>query len=501
MSPQAAPQTPEAVSLETSRAAQEAALTVLAGLDARIEAVNVSLRNLHAVDGEVFGHDQKRAHVASLDKVQEAPCAAHKSSECPTCGQTLPADLRQSRETDLLATLTALASERLSQVSVADDLRSAVDYAMLIFQTREQLAKILENKLENQGDCEAAEAAKRLKDDDALRIERELAIKTVERAELEREFRRLEGDKEREAAAAGEHYVELQARESALRKTLDALREAESTWTSLEGKTNSTLALLEDRVRQAQDKHRVQAEILAELQAVMAGLKAQENDITARGLVLERLGEVLGPRGIQHYVFMSTLKQLEAIANAYLQVLAEGGVQLTLQGDEDADRIVKTVWVRAADGAMRERGLSQLSGGQWRRVSMALDLAFAEIIRRRGSLRSNLIVMDEVLTHLDASGREAVGSVLRAMVDGPRAGEIMPEVDSSPGSESGEEKDKDNAFAVSQELSRSLLGGGAYETAIVILQDLSAMELEEAFDHVDVVVKATDTSKVLIDGN
>ena len=50
---------------------------------------------------------------------------------------------------------------------------------------------------------------------------------------------------------------------------------------------------------------------------------------------------------------------------------------------------------------------------------MALDLAFAEVVRRRGILRSNLIVMDEVLTHLDSSGRESVGSVLRAMVEGP----------------------------------------------------------------------------------
>lgn len=82
---------------------------------------------------------------------------------------------------------------------------------------------------------------------------------------------------------------------------------------------------------------------------------------------------------------------------------------------------MKSVMVRSADGSFRERGLSQLSGGQWRRVSMALDFAFAEIIRRKGSLRSNLIVMDEVLTHLDSSGREAVGSVLRAMVDNTRS--------------------------------------------------------------------------------
>lgn len=41
---------------------------------------------------------------------------------------------------------------------------------------------------------------------------------------------------------------------------------------------------------------------------------------------------------------------------------------------------------------------------------------------------------------------------------------------------------------------------GAYETVLVILQDLSAMELEEAFDHVDIVHKSADTASVRVDG-
>ena len=45
-----------------------------------------------------------------------------------------------------------------------------------------------------------------------------------------------------------------------------------------------------------------------------------------------------------------------------------------------------------------------------------------------------------------------------------------------------------------------MVGGGAYETVLVILQDLAATELEEAFDHIDVVVKQADTAKVIIDG-
>jgi len=41
---------------------------------------------------------------------------------------------------------------------------------------------------------------------------------------------------------------------------------------------------------------------------------------------------------------------------------------------------------------------------------------------------------------------------------------------------------------------------GAYDTVLVILQDLSALEMEEAFDHVDIVIKKGDTASVTIDG-
>ena len=128
-----------------------------------------------------------------------------------------------------------------------------------------------------------------------------------------------------------------------------------------------------------------------------------------QALVLRRLAEVLGPRGILQYVFIGAMRLLEEIANTYLTLLADGGIQLSLQGEWDSEKMIKKVLVRAADGELRERGLAQLSGGQWRRVSFALDLAFAEVVRRKGTLRCSLMVLDEILTHLDASGRHAVG--------------------------------------------------------------------------------------------
>jgi DNA repair exonuclease SbcCD ATPase subunit len=481
-----------AVDVEATRVAHEAALLALADLSVRIEAAEQSLLNLRAAIGAT-GEEEGAGSV----------CAKHEAEQCPTCGQALPAALRQAREADLVKELASLKAQHETQVRFADDLRGAVDTALRVAQSLEQLTALGERRAELAAETDVVEAVKRAKDEETAKLERELALKTIERADVEREWRRAEGDKERELAVSEQQLAALVDVEASLRRTLEELRVLETRSTSSQGQANATVLLLEDRVKQAREAAAAKAGVLYELEDAMRGIRAQEREIAARSLVLERLAEVLGPRGVQHYVFISVLKQLEAIANSYLLVLAEGGMQLTLQGDDDADKIVKAVWVRSADGTMRERGLSQLSGGQWRRVSMALDLAFAEIIRRRGTLRSNLIVMDEVLTHLDASGREAVGSVLRAMVDGPRAGEALPDV-----LEEGQEEEQGDgaaaAFkkeAMSQELSRALLGGGAYETAIVILQDLAAMELEEAFDHVDVVVKAADTSKVIIDGN
>lgn len=127
-------------------------------------------------------------------------------------------------------------------------------------------------------------------------------------------------------------------------------------------------------------------------------------------------------------------------------------------------------------------------------------------------LRSNLMVMDEVLTHLDASGRESVGTVLRAMVQGspPSPSSLSASaVASSLSTDDADTAEGVDEFGVAlpsaeearmQQLTGALLGGGAYETVIVILQDLAAAELAEAFDHVDVVVKERDASVVVLDG-
>jgi DNA repair exonuclease SbcCD ATPase subunit len=166
---------------------------------------------------------------------------------------------------------------------------------------------------------------------------------------------------------------------------------------------------------------------------------------------------------------------LQRITARYLQAIAGGDLSLRLELDcgEGGDRIVRRVLVRTgADGAdgrpqFVERSLSSVSGGQWRRCSLAFTLGFAELCARRGRLQSSLLILDEPLTHLDPIGQAAVGEVLRSMVHR-------------------------DAKAPQPFHQRS--------TIIVILQGLAAEEMSEVFDSVDTITKEDGRPLVRVDG-
>ncbi|CAI7818506.1 unnamed protein product [Closterium sp. NIES-54] len=79
------------------------------------------------------------------------------------------------------------------------------------------------------------------------------------------------------------------------------------------------------------------------------------------------------------------------------------------------ERIDKSVRVRLASGELVPRALRQLSGGERRRVALALALAFAELAAERSGVRFDLLVLDEVFQHLDDEGVAAVAAVLRGL--------------------------------------------------------------------------------------
>jgi DNA repair exonuclease SbcCD ATPase subunit len=175
--------------------------------------------------------------------------------------------------------------------------------------------------------------------------------------------------------------------------------------------------------------------------------------------MLERWGEVddlFGKRGLQSFVYEVAVLELQARAARYLEGLSDDSLRLELKLEGQV--VERRLLTRLSDGTYASRSLQQLSGGQWRRLGLALTLAFSECSLERTATTCNLIVLDEVMQHLDSEGCARVGKLLEAIVRG---------------------------------------GDAVFSTALIILQTSVGEELGDSFDQVDVVVKRQDCSLVL----
>jgi DNA repair exonuclease SbcCD ATPase subunit len=225
----------------------------------------------------------------------------------------------------------------------------------------------------------------------------------------------------------------------------------------------------ETAVKFADEVYSTLCKEIEEAEKRLGDLEIEMEKQTKSGRIMSDLGEQFGQRGVQTFVLQNIVGSLETISQIYLDDLSDGAQRLNLSLDT-GDRISRSAFVIGPDGVFKERPLSTLSGGQWRRCSLALTFAFAELVARRGKLQPSICILDEPLTHLDRSGRTKVGEVIRSM--------IRP---------SGSADFKE-------------FRGLGMSTVLIILQDLAAEELEEAFDSIDEVVKEKSDSYVKVDG-
>ncbi|EOD05356.1 hypothetical protein EMIHUDRAFT_199030 [Emiliania huxleyi CCMP1516] len=163
------------------------------------------------------------------------------------------------------------------------------------------------------------------------------------------------------------------------------------------------------------------------------------------------LAEHLGKRGVQNMLYGLAIGQLQRSAARYSGMLSGGAMRLELGFDAKRGAIRKQVVLTRADGSETSRSVSQLSGGEWRRLALALSLAFADFSRGRLGLSCSYVVFDEVMQHMDAEGQAAMAHLLRSL---------------------------------------------PYDTAVVIAHGLASDSLYGAFDAIDVVEKVGDSSSV-----
>lgn len=121
--------------------------------------------------------------------------------------------------------------------------------------------------------------------------------------------------------------------------------------------------------------------------------------------------QALHPKGVRALLAEGALTAIEAEANRWLAELSDGVLQIefnpTKEGSTREEIQTVTKW-RGGD-----RKHLALSGGEKRRINLAVDLAVGSVLGRAGGLRLSLLVLDEEqVSGLDAEGKAAA---LRAL--------------------------------------------------------------------------------------
>jgi DNA repair exonuclease SbcCD ATPase subunit len=123
-----------------------------------------------------------------------------------------------------------------------------------------------------------------------------------------------------------------------------------------------------------------------------------------------------GDSGIKSFVFDLVCSTLTTKANYYLNILSSGKVMVTF----DTQKATKTGEVREKfDCDVIENSKSvpykSYSGGEKRRISLAVDLALSDLMSDYYVQSFNIVVLDEQSNYLDKKGRVSYMELLKEM--------------------------------------------------------------------------------------
>ena len=135
-----------------------------------------------------------------------------------------------------------------------------------------------------------------------------------------------------------------------------------------------------------------------ELQQRHIEMKEEFETKTEELKISNTLHELLKDTGIKADIIKQYIPMLCAYVNSYLSKL---NISLTFDMDENFNEVISTIY---ADNFT----YNNLSAGERSRVDLALSFAWRQVAKAKGSVHTNLLILDEVLdSNLDEAGTQA----------------------------------------------------------------------------------------------
>lgn len=125
---------------------------------------------------------------------------------------------------------------------------------------------------------------------------------------------------------------------------------------------------------------------------------------------------VLGTKGVRAHILTTALEALELTANKWLQKITTSGAHIAIRPyAQNKSGTRKEAISLDVVGIGDDKGYKALSGGQRRRIDVAILLGLAELARAASHTSRSTVFFDEVFDSLDEEGVSLVSSVIEEM--------------------------------------------------------------------------------------
>lgn len=219
-------------------------------------------------------------------------------------------------------------------------------------------------------------------------------------------------------SAEEKDVAELKEQLGLQKAMLEELQEECDTLRQRKAEVEATLRMAEQAARQRQVAREGMERAEAALADVENSLAKDENaarEVMRRLQVLTAVEQVLGLKGVRAHVLGRALSGIEQAANSWL---LRFGLDMSLELKPYTEK--KTGGVSDAislmiNGAGGGYGYKGASGGQRRRIDVALLLALADVASAAQGRAPGTLFLDEVFDALDQAGVDAVCGVLEEL--------------------------------------------------------------------------------------
>lgn len=240
----------------------------------------------------------------------------------------------------------------------------------------------------------------------------------VQAAEQERERQRMI------------HYEADKANQAKLQEARDQMRtvdEAKRYIMQAESHCAHLRGLMATTQQKANPWREKQAEIVSKRQQVEQQILESQQSVAQledERRYVEFWVDGFGPKGLKSYILDSRLQEMTDAANEWVKLLTGGTIWVRFETQTQgrstgklSNKINLRLWRYNRDGTVTERNYRSWSGGEKKRVSWAVDFGLSRLVAARATKRYDTLILDEVFTHVDRAGGEAVVEMLNKLRD------------------------------------------------------------------------------------